>query len=87
MRSDSTHVLAAVRTLNRPELVTETLRVALEALAETAPSWLASLIDAGWAKRDRRPARYDRLPKDEAELAEHVLQVGSDGMRILTALA
>jgi len=64
VRTDSTHVLAAVRTLNRPELVTETLRVALEALAECAPVWLAALIDAGWGQRYGRPARYDRLPKD-----------------------
>jgi transposase len=32
-RTDATHVLAAVRELNRLELVTETLRAALEALA------------------------------------------------------
>jgi len=48
VRTDSTHVLAAVRTLNRPELVTETLRLALEALAESAPAWLEGLIDADW---------------------------------------
>ncbi|WP_405737493.1 hypothetical protein OG607_01085 [Streptomyces sp. NBC_01537] len=35
VRTDSTHVLAAVRTLNRTELVTETLRAALEQLALT----------------------------------------------------
>ncbi|MET7297969.1 hypothetical protein [Embleya sp. NPDC005575] len=32
-RTDSTHVLAAVRRLNRAELVGESLRAALEALA------------------------------------------------------
>ena len=36
-RTDSTHVLAAVRTLNRMEFVGETLRAALEALAVAAP--------------------------------------------------
>ena len=87
VRTDSTHVLAAVRTLGRPELVTETLRLALEALAETAPCWLAPLIDAGWARRYGRPARYDRLPKDKDELVEHVLRVGADGMLILRTLA
>lgn len=35
-RTDSTHVLAAVRTLNRMEFVGETLRAALEALAVAA---------------------------------------------------
>lgn len=86
VRTDSTHVLAAVRTLNRPELVTETLRLALEALATWEPSWLAPLIDTEWGRRYGRPARYDRLPKDKDELAEHVLRVGTDGMRILKAL-
>ncbi|WP_327576250.1 IS1182 family transposase [Streptomyces sp. NBC_00145] len=39
-RTDSTHVLAAVRTLNRMEFVGETLRAALEVLAAAAPNWL-----------------------------------------------
>ena len=76
VRTDSTHVLAAARTLNRPKLVTETHRVALEAPAEAAPSWLAPLIDAEWGRRYGRAARYDRLPKDKDKLAEHVLRVG-----------
>src|SRR5215216_365182 len=38
-RTDSTHVLAAVRALNRLELVRETMRHALDALAEVAPGW------------------------------------------------
>ena len=40
-RAGSTHVLAAVRTLNRMEFVGETLRAALEALAAAAPGWLS----------------------------------------------
>ena len=43
-RTDSTHVLAAVRTLNRMEFVGETLRAALEALAAAAPAWLSCLL-------------------------------------------
>ncbi len=41
-RTDSTHVLAAIRTLNRLELVGETLRAALNAIAVAAPDWLRS---------------------------------------------
>jgi transposase len=41
-RTDSTHVLGAVRLLNRLELVGETVRAALEALATGAPHWLQS---------------------------------------------
>lgn len=43
-RTDSTHVLASVRTLNRMEFVGETLRAALEALAAAAPAWLSGVI-------------------------------------------
>ena len=38
-RTDSTHVLAAVRTLNRVEMVGESLRHALNTLANVAPEW------------------------------------------------
>src|SRR5467141_1250573 len=42
-RTDSTHVLAALRVLNRLELVAETLRAALNAVATVAPDWLQEL--------------------------------------------
>ena len=38
--TDSTHVLAAIRVLNRLELVGETVRHALNSLAVVAPDWL-----------------------------------------------
>src|SRR3954454_10768680 len=41
-RTDATHVLASIRTLNRLELVGETLRAALNELATLAPDWLRS---------------------------------------------
>ncbi|MEU5307075.1 IS1182 family transposase [Streptomyces noursei] len=44
-RTDSTHVISAVRDLNRLELAGESVRAALEALAVAAPSWPASQID------------------------------------------
>jgi transposase len=40
-RTDATCV-AAARELNRLELVTETMRAALEALAAAAPTWLVA---------------------------------------------
>ncbi len=39
-RTDSTHVLATIRVLNLLELVSETLRHALNSLAVVAPDWL-----------------------------------------------
>jgi hypothetical protein len=50
-RPDATHVLAAVRELNRLELVTETLRAALEALAAAAPAWLQAVVPDQWYER------------------------------------
>lgn len=49
-RTDSTHVLARIRDLNRLELAGETVRAALEALAAAAPGWLAGVIDASWQR-------------------------------------
>jgi hypothetical protein len=84
--TDSTHVRAAVRKLNRAELVTETPRAALEQLALADEHWLAPLITADWADRYGRPAIYHRLPKGKAALEEYALQVGTDGMRLLRAV-
>ncbi|MEC4021142.1 transposase, partial [Streptomyces sp. H27-D2] len=84
-RTDSTHVLAAVRTLNRMEFVGETLRAALEALAAAAPQWLSPLVTADWAKR--YGARIDsyRFPKGDNVRAGWAGQVGQDGFTILQA--
>jgi transposase len=50
-RTDSTQVLAAVRALNRVELVGEALRHALDSLAIAAPAWLAAHSPADWYDR------------------------------------
>ncbi|MGW3829401.1 IS1182 family transposase [Streptomyces sp. NPDC005071] len=85
-RTDSTHVLAAVRTLNRMEFVGETLRAALEVLAAAAPDWLSPLVTAEWVKR--YGARIDsyRFPKGENVRQEWAEQVGRDGFTILEAV-
>ena len=46
-RTDSTHVLASIRVLNRLENVGETLRVALNSLAAAAPEWLVEVAHPG----------------------------------------
>jgi transposase len=43
-RTDSTHGLATIRTLNRLELVGETVRHALNSLAVVAPDWLRAWV-------------------------------------------
>ncbi|MET7593417.1 transposase, partial [Streptomyces sp. NPDC005444] len=83
---DSTHVLAAVRTLNRMEFVGETLRAALEALAVAAPTWLSGLVTADWAERYGPRVDDYRFPKGE-EVREHWSgQVGRDGFFLLEAV-
>src|SRR5512142_444196 len=50
-RTDSTHVLTAVRGLNRLERVGETLRAAWNDLAVVAPDWLQTLTPSEWYQR------------------------------------
>ncbi|MEU9546713.1 transposase [Streptomyces mirabilis] len=84
-RTDSTHVLAAVRTLNRMEFVGETLRAALEALAAAAPQWLSPLVTAEWVKRYGARVDSYRFPKGENVRQEWAKQVGQDGFTLLEA--
>jgi len=86
-RTDSTHVLAAVRALNRLTGVGETMRHALNTLARVLPSWVATQLDPAW--RERYGTRFDdyRLPKTEADGQALAEQIGADGRRLLTALA
>ena len=61
-RSDSTHVVAAIRTLNRLTLVGATLRQALNALAAEVPMWLRAQITPAWFDRYSRRMEEYRLP-------------------------
>ena len=69
-RTDSTHVLSAVRVLNRIELVGETMRAALSALAIAAPEWLRERAPQEWFSRYGRPV-YDHLPKGVSARKEY----------------
>jgi len=85
-RTDSTHVLAAVRSVNRLEFLGETLRAALEALAAAAPDWLRAQINAEWVTR--YGARMDsyRMPKGDDKRKAMAIQVGVDGFGLLEAV-
>ena len=85
-RTDSTHVLAAVRTLNRLELVGETLRAALNAIAVAAPDWLRGIAPADWHKRYDRRVEDMRLPEAGSKREAYAAQVGTDGFVLLDAL-
>ena len=85
-RTDGTHVLAAVRVLSRLVLSGETLRAALNALADADPAWLLEQITPEWFTRYSRRVDEYRLPKGKAERAALAATMGADGQRLLTAL-
>src|SRR5499433_2481048 len=85
-RTDSTHVLAAIRVLNRLELVAETLRAALNAVATVAPAWLQTLSPLAWYERYSRRIEESRLPKATAAREAYAQTVGEDGFVLLDAL-
>jgi IS5 family transposase len=67
-RTDSTHVLAAVRDLTRLELITEAVR-ALEEIAGAAPELLAGLADeqVGTPLRSSGPAGQEPHPAQDQD--------------------
>ncbi|WP_406500947.1 IS1182 family transposase [Streptomyces sp. NBC_01590] len=82
-RTDSTHVLAAVRSLNRLEFIGETLRASLEALAMAAPDWMRASMDPAWQERYGTRVDAYRLPTDEQERRTLARQIAADGYRLL----
>src|SRR5438309_1008062 len=85
-RSDTTHVLAAIRTLNRLELVGETLRAALNELAAAAPDWLRAAAPRAWYERYALRVEDGRLPRTAAEREAYARTVGEDGFALLDRL-
>jgi transposase len=85
-RTDSTHVLAAVRTLNRLERVGETLRAALNQLAVIAPDWLRALAPPEWYERYGSRVENYHLPKTDAARQELAQIIAADGEQLLAAV-
>lgn len=85
-RTDSTHVLAAIRGLNRLELVAETLRAALNAVAKSAPAWLLQHMPVEWFDRYCVRAEDYRLPKLRTARIELADVIGADGAMLLTSI-
>jgi transposase len=82
-RTDSTHVLAAIRVLNRLELVGETLRHVLNSLAVIAPAWLQAQAPAAWFDRYGRRLENYRLPQTAAAREALAATIGADGRQLL----
>ena len=85
-RSDSTHVVAAIRKLHRLEVIGETLRAALNSLAVVVPDWLQSIVPVEWFERYGSRIEDYRFPKS-VNARQHVGQtMGDDGHHLLSAI-
>src|SRR6266849_8046608 len=85
-RTDSTHVLARVRSLSNLECVGETLRATLDDLAALAPDWLVKQISPDWFERYSHRVENYRLPKAENQRLALAQHIGEDGQHLLQAL-
>jgi transposase len=85
-RTDATHVLAAVRKLSFLVTVGETMRYALNQLAEAEPDWLAPRLQPEWRDRYGHRLEESRLPKDNAERQALAETIGRDGLQLWQAL-
>ncbi|MFE4825641.1 IS1182 family transposase [Streptomyces sp. NPDC056672] len=82
-RTDSTHVLSAVRELNQLELVAESLRAALNAVARAEPDWLSECARTDWFRHYATRAEESRFPKDRTKRTRVYERIGADGMHLL----
>jgi transposase len=82
-RTDSTHVVGAVRALNQLELVGETLRATLNVLATVAPDWLKDQVPPEWYERYGDRIEDTRLPKEKTEREVLSRRISDDGFELL----
>ena len=85
-RTDSTHVLAAIRTVNRLECVGEAMAYTLHSLLQVAPAWGRATLPADWLVR--YGTRFDdfRLPKEPRTRQALAETIGVDGITLLHTL-
>ncbi len=85
-RTDSTHILAKVRAINRLMCVGETLRFALNSLALVAGDWLLAHSQEDWLYRYGHRIEERVFPKDAASRRALAETIGQDGRALLTDL-
>jgi transposase len=86
-RTDSTHVLAKVRALNRLECVGQTMGHVLNVLALVAPEWIQAHADPAWVQRYAHRIEEYRLPKGTDERLQLANSIGADGWTLLYLVA
>jgi len=82
-RTDSTHVLAAVRRLYYLECVQEALRSALNHLSEADAAWVQQHVPMAWYERYGPRAEVARFPKETSKRDALALQIGADGYALM----
>ncbi len=85
-RTDSTHVLAFVRGINRLECVLESMRSALNAIAKESPEWLNQMFQQEWLFRYYQRGSNARVPHSAAGRQEFAETVGRDAHALLDAV-
>jgi transposase len=82
-RTDSTHVLAAVRTLHRVACVLEAMPAALTPRSAAEPAWVQPHVPLDCYPRDGLRSDQTRLPQDARTREAPARQVGADGDQLL----
>jgi transposase len=82
-RTDSTHVLAAIRTLHRLECALEAMHWALNQLSDVAPAWVQQHVPPAWYTRYGLRSDQARLPKEASKREALAHQIGADGFQLL----
>ena len=82
-RTDSTHILAAIRSLHRLECVLEALHYALNQLSAAEPGWVQHYVPLDWYTRYGLRSDQARLPKETSKREALARQVGVDGYQLL----
>ena len=82
-RTDSTHVLAAIRTLHRLECILEAMHLALNRLSAADAAWVQQRVPLEWYDRYGLRAEQARLPKDASKREALARQIGMDGYQLL----
>ena len=86
-RTDSTHILAAIRVLGRLENMAETLRYALNSIAAVAPDWLKKIVPStDWYECYGQRIQENRLPSSKDERNALAVRMGTDGIYLLDAI-
>ena len=85
-RTDATAILARVRARSRLESVGESMRAALNALAEQESEWMQAHLNPAWFERYVHRFELARFPKAETQRRLLREQVGTDVGQLLACI-